>query len=385
MQTDKPDFSHLVAAWDITKACNFHCIHCISGAGKRWRTYQIPTEQAKLIAWRIGELGITEISWSGGEPLLRMDLEEIMLHGLRYGIESYGAVSNGYLITRDRIQKLVDAGLTGIQISIDGIDKNQNAILRKGPKDCFSRAVRAIELCLEQGLSVVLGTMLYPEIVPTLDLMYELASRLGVDMLRFSAFVPNGRGDQDRIRKLLMLSPEQMKMFLCFLRRRYFQKPGFIGLDYAFALNPFMGCFHSTEGRNHFFIDYKGDVFPSTGMERDVFRIGNVVDEDLADILIRPQLTPPLPLRDDIVGICRRCDKFDECRGGPRGVSYMFSGRFDSSPTICLYHEYQERADFLGDPLWPRMLSSLTVEELRDLQALIRGLASEKHHQAPRH
>jgi radical SAM protein with 4Fe4S-binding SPASM domain len=169
----------------------------------------------------------------------------------------------------------------------------------------------------------------------------------------------------------MTLSYDEMTTFLQFLRRRYFERPGFIGLDYAFALDPFVGSFHSREGRDHFFIDYRGDVFPSTGMERDAFKVGNALDEDLADVLRRPTLVPESPVRDDLRGICSTCDKFDDCLGGPRGIAFMFSGNFHSSPELCLYHEYRERQHILGSAIWPRMLSGVDLPQLRALRRTI--------------
>jgi radical SAM protein with 4Fe4S-binding SPASM domain len=373
--TDKSvDLSHFIATWDITRACNFHCIHCISGASKRWSIYELSTADARRVIRQIGELKIGKVSWSGGEPLIRDDLEEIMRHGLKHGIKSYDIVSNGYFITRDRAKRLVDAGLEGIQISIDGIDPQQNSLLRKGPPDCFSRALNAIEVCIGEGLSVVLGTMLYPEMISRLDAMYDLAVSLGVDMLRFSGFVPNGRGGQAEIRERMRLSFEQMTVFLRFLRGKYYQDPGFVGLDYSFSLDPFIGTFASSEGRDHFFIDYKGDVFPSTGSERGVFKVGNALEESLAEILSRPSLVHSLPSRSELIGKCQECCKFDECGGGPRGLSYMFSGDHLQSPELCLFHEYNLRSHRLGDPSWPRMLSGLTQNELREIDVLITRL-----------
>ena len=337
------------------------------------------------VARRIGELGIEKISWSGGEPLEREDLEEIMLEGRRYGIRGYDLVTNGYLLTKDRLERIIAAGLTGIQISIDGVDQQQNLIIRKGPKDSFSRAVNAIKMCVDKAMPIALGTMLYPEMVPTLDEMYDLAARLDVNMLRFSGFVPNGRGDQKKIRQRMKLSPAEITEFLRFLRRRYWERPGFIGLDYSFALNPFLGSFYSPEGLSHFFIDYQGDVFPSTGSEREIFKVGNVIEEDLHDILGRSHLVPARPSRNEIVGICKNCDKFDECGGGPREVSYMFSGELNTSPELCLYHEYQERAGFLGESLWLRTLSSFTIDELTEVRDFIGEILSSGRRQGASH
>ncbi len=274
-------------------------------------------------------------------------------------------VTNGYLVNEELIHRLVDSGLTNVQISVDGEDEKQNKILRRGPADCFSKAIEAIGICLNAGLNVSLGAMLYPQMIYSLDNIYNMALRLNVDRLRFSAFVPNGRGDNERVRKLFNFSLEEITEFLLFLRDRYFEKPGLIALDTAFSLNPYRGSFYHSEGTDYFFIDYKGDVFPSTSMERAVYKVGNVVQEPLNEVLKRPALVPKSPPQTEMIGICKDCDKFEKCGGGPRGICYMFSGKFNSSPNFCLYREFKKREELLGDIVVSKFFSSLSSEELR--------------------
>lgn len=247
------DFKRFTAAWDITKACNFGCVHCISGSGRKWPVYTIPTNKAKYIIQEIGNLGITRLAWSGGEPLLRDDLSDIMSYGLKFGIKSFSLVTNGYLINKELMQRLVDSGLTSVQISIDGEDEKQNKILRKGPADCFLKAIKAIDICLNAGLNVTFGTMLYPQMIYSLDNIYDMALKLNVDKLRFLGFVPNGRGDNERVRRLFNFSFQETTEFLLFLRDRYFEKPDFISLGTELSLNPYIGSFYNHEGVYFFF------------------------------------------------------------------------------------------------------------------------------------
>lgn len=372
------EFSRFTAAWDITKACNFACVHCISGAGKKWPVYTIPTKDARRIIRQIGELGITSVAWSGGEPLLRADLFNIMRYGRRFGVQSYSMVTNGYLIDGQLAARMADAGISHVQISIDGADEKANRYLRKGPIDCFTRAVRAIEECQKAGMRVSLGTMLYPRMIDSLDRMYEIAVGLGVDRLRFSAFAPNGRGDNGKIRRLFEFSYQEMTELLLFLRDRFFERPGFVMLDTAFSMNPWIGRFSHSEGDDYFFIDYKGDLFPSTSMERPEYKLGNLLKDPLREILRRPDLSPLLPVREDISGKCAECDRFDDCRGGSRGIAFMFSGSFTTSPELCLYYEYRQRGWKMEDVVLHRMFSVLGDDELSSVLVMIDRIEKER-------
>ncbi len=365
------DFNRFTVAWDITKACNFACVHCLSGAGKKWPVYTIRTNEAKYIIREIGNLGIARVAWSGGEPLLRDDLPDIMTDGLKSGIKSFTMVTNGYLINKELVERLVNSGLTNVQISIDGEDEKHNKILRKGPADCFLKAIKAIDICLNAGLNVSLGVMLYPQVIHSLDNIYDMAIKLNVDRLRFSAFVPNGRGNTESVRRLFNFSFQEITELILFFRDRYFEKQGFIALDTAFSFNPYIGNFHHHEGIDYFFIDYKGDVFPSTSMERQAYKVGNILQEPLIEILKKPTLVPKPPRQTKIIGKCKSCDKFEECRGGPRGISYMFSGKFNYSPNFCLYHEFKKREKLLGDIVASKFFSSLSDKELHTVLEII--------------
>ena len=306
-----------------------------------------------------------------------------MAHGRRYGVESYSLVTNGYLIDATMASRMRDAGMGHVQISIDGADARENRLLRKGPKDCFGRAVAAIGHCLQAGMRVSLGTMLFPRTVGSLDRIYELALLLGVDRLRLSAFAPNGRGEDERVRRLFEFTFEEMTSFLLFLRDRFFERPGFVMLDTAFSMNPWVGRFSHPEGKEYFFIDYRGELFPSTSMERPAYRVGSLLREPLRELLGRSALVPALPEREEITGKCRECDLFDACRGGSRGIAYLFSGSFHTSPELCLYYEYRLRGWKLEDLVLSRMFSALSDGELETIVETIDRIDQDGSRKAP--
>jgi MoaA/NifB/PqqE/SkfB family radical SAM enzyme len=111
--TDHPILAHLIPI----RRCNLSCAYCneYDDVSK-----PVPTETMLQRVDRLGELGTTAVTVSGGEPLLHPDLDEIIAHIRRNGIIA-GLITNGYLLTAARIHRLNRAGLDHLQISIDNV------------------------------------------------------------------------------------------------------------------------------------------------------------------------------------------------------------------------------------------------------------------------
>jgi MoaA/NifB/PqqE/SkfB family radical SAM enzyme len=111
--TDHPVLAHLIPI----RRCNLACAYCNEFDD---RSKPVPIETLYQRVDRLAALGTTVITLSGGEPLLHPDLDLLIAHMRRHGIIA-GMITNGYLLTADRIQGLNRAGLEHLQISIDNV------------------------------------------------------------------------------------------------------------------------------------------------------------------------------------------------------------------------------------------------------------------------
>jgi len=114
MSTDHPVLAHIIPI----RRCNLACAYC-----NEYDDYSkpVPLETMRRRLDRLAELGTTIITLSGGEPLLHPEVDEIIAHIRRRGIMA-GMITNGYLLTADRIRRLDQAGLEHMQISIDNVN-----------------------------------------------------------------------------------------------------------------------------------------------------------------------------------------------------------------------------------------------------------------------
>jgi MoaA/NifB/PqqE/SkfB family radical SAM enzyme len=117
IDTDHPVLAHLIPI----RRCNLACTYC-----NEFDDYSKPVPIGQLLdrVDRLGDLGTTVITISGGEPLLHPELDEVIRHMRRRGMIA-GMITNGYLLTADRIGKLNEAGLDHLQISIDNVNPDE--------------------------------------------------------------------------------------------------------------------------------------------------------------------------------------------------------------------------------------------------------------------
>jgi len=112
--TDHPLLAHIIPI----RRCNLACEYC-----NEYDDFSkpVPTDVMFQRVDKLGALGTSVVTISGGEPLLHPELDQIIARIRRNGIVA-GMITNGYLLMPDRIQKLNDAGLEWLQISIDNVN-----------------------------------------------------------------------------------------------------------------------------------------------------------------------------------------------------------------------------------------------------------------------
>jgi len=138
-----PIVNPLIANVSITQNCNSRCSYCDIW---KWQNFIAdPTiEELKRIFSSLANLGVKVVSLSGGEPLLRKDIEEVISIVKSYNVRAQ-IVTNGILLSKEKIIKLVKSGLDCVTLSLDTADQEIYQKLRGVP---FKIAERALELMI---------------------------------------------------------------------------------------------------------------------------------------------------------------------------------------------------------------------------------------------
>jgi len=321
---------------EVTKRCNLRCPHCFTGSTAKTHAGRDTAELSHLVE-QIAEVGGKHIAFSGGEPLLRKDLEKVMDHGRNHGIEGYSLVTNGFLAHPKRVRSLRKAGLGGVQVSVDGVDARDHCEVRRCSPVAFYRALRAIRLFRESGMVVDVATIIVPLNIERAPEMVLFCEALGVRSLRYCSFVPTGRAVDDAIRRRFTSTPEQLDSFLEFLRMIKKDKKVSLGILIDHGIGPWQedGTFQCDSGRAVCYISSEGDLYPCPGLIFDRFNVGNVYEKPISELLKSPAMSRIRKLHHgDLTEPCTSCDN-NRCSGGCRGAAYATSGSELAAPTYC--------------------------------------------------
>ena len=132
----------------VTDLCNLRCRYCMpDGVPKLAHEDILTYEEFLRLAALFAQCGIDTVRITGGEPLVRDDLEQVGLALYRRGYP-WGMVTNGLYLTAERLQSLLAAGLHAITVSIDGFADDHNWL--RGHPDSYDRAMNAIRLLAQE-------------------------------------------------------------------------------------------------------------------------------------------------------------------------------------------------------------------------------------------
>ena len=177
----------MIVSWN---ACNMYCDHCYREAGCKAEE-ELSTSEAKTMLEQIARAGFKIMIFSGGEPLLRPDILELVAYATKLGLRPVFG-TNGTLITLDMAHKLKAAGAMGMGISLDSMDAKKHNEFRKFP-NAWEGAVQGMKNCREAGLPFQIHTTVMDWNSHELEAMTDFAVELGAVAHHFFFLVPTGR------------------------------------------------------------------------------------------------------------------------------------------------------------------------------------------------
>ncbi len=245
---------------NITNRCNFRCTHCAFDSG----VIQMPEltlGELEKILKETRELGGERFDITGGEPLLREDIEEIIEIGksLRYKIE---LVTNGYLLTKEKLIRFKELGLDGVAVSLDGSNIEVYNRIRRRDKETFERVLENIREAKRAGFYTKVNTTLFSSNLEDITNITELALSLGVDEQGIYYFTPIGRG---ALGKEIAVEPLKWLDFIGVRLKKYRGKGMRISLEFPLMEQEYwdtqLGCIANNE-KSHLQILPDGKVYP---------------------------------------------------------------------------------------------------------------------------
>jgi len=357
-------------AWEITRACALRCVHCRAEAQPKRDPRELSTEEGLRLIDQIAEIGGPILVLTGGDPLMRRDIFDFIGHAAKdRGLRVALSPSATALVTRDRLRKAREAGVTRTHISLDGATQESHDSFRQTPGS-FRRTLEIMDNLRDLGMSLQIGTTVSRYNLHELDAIAEIAARYGAVMLNFFFLVPTGRGIAED-----MISPQEHERVFNWMydlaktapfdvrstaaqhyRRVVIQRrrqemaeaaargekaavgPGgsihLTGAGYSFAGGLGQSTMKGVNDGNGFaFISHVGEVCPSGFLELPA---GSVRSKSFIDIYRDSPLFQELRDYTKLKGRCGACDFRDVC-GGSRARAFAITGDYMETDPYCVY------------------------------------------------
>lgn len=331
--------------WETTIKCNLACAHCRRLESDEAAVRDLTTVQAKDLIGQLAELGKAQpvmpmLVFSGGEPLCRKDLFELVSHAKSLGVVP-ALATNGTLIDAKTAERIHDSGIARVAVSLDGATAEVHNKLRQ-LDGSFEKAIEGIGHLRDRKAPFQINVTLTKHNAEQLEDIYELARSLGAVAVHIFMLVPVGCGQ--KLAETDMLSPQQyeQKLFeICKLDgRSELQIKVTCGPHYERVIRQKQlpianrkssrGCL---AGLGVLFVGHQGDVYPCGYLP---VKCGNILKDKLSNIWYKNEDLARMRDSDKLEGKCGICGYRYVC-GGCRGRAYAATGNYMAEEPFCAY------------------------------------------------
>jgi len=359
------DFSRapFLVIWETTQACGLACRHCRASARPFRDVGELSTIEGFRVLDEIAAMGTPLVVLSGGDPLNRPDLMELIRHGKSLGLRVATIPAATEALTREVVEELKSAGLDQMALSLD----YPRAALHddfRGVQGAFDKTLAAAGWAREAGLPLQINTTVAAETAPYLEEMAGLVEELGVVFWEVFFLVPTGRGavlsglapsEHERVFDLLYRTQKKGRFIVKVTeaphyRRHVAQRERQAAGASARPSGPVAmpRILTTSEGPGHtvglaprgvnagngfLFVSHRGAIYPSGFLPLSV---GNVRTLPLAEAYRESDLFRALRDPDRLQDRCGRCEFRSIC-GGSRARAFAMTGSLFAADPWCTY------------------------------------------------
>ncbi len=337
-----------IIAWEITRSCNLSCVHCRAAAEFGAYEGELTLDQIKATIDDIVTISNPIIILTGGEPLMRPDIWEIVDYA-----QAKGAMpvigTNATLLTDEIAQKMADHKIPRISVSVDFPTADEHDVFR-GQAGCFDATIAGIETAKAHGVGVQINMTVTTLNSDKVEAMHDLAESLGVDAFHIFMLVPTGRGE-DLLDK--ELPPEEYERVLAWAYERQKTSPLHFKPTDAPHYYRIIRQLAKAEGKKvtreeygldamtrgclggitFCFISHVGDIQPCGYFD---MQLGNVKNQPFSQIWTESKVFNELRDYSLLKGKCGRCEYKAVC-GGCRARALSVTGDYLAAEPYCVY------------------------------------------------
>lgn len=335
----------LLLIWEVTRACALACRHCRASAEDRRDPAELSLDEGRRLLDDVKAMGTPLVIFTGGDPLQRDDLEELIRHGKSIGLRVGAIPAATSRLTRDRVFSLKAAGLEQMALSIDASTAARHDDFRK-VEGTFAKCMEGAAWAHEAGLPLQVNTVFGAWNVDDFDNMVRLVTGLGIVFWEVFFLVPTGRGAE-----LQGCTPEQAEHLFAKLYDLSVTAPFIVKITeaqhfrcYAAKRSREDGNGHRPRlmlsgqpvnaGRGFCFVDHRGLVYPSGFLP---IVCGNVREQPIHQIYRESPVFRDLRDNSKLQGVCHHCGDRDVCSGGSRARAYALTGDYLAPDPLCAF------------------------------------------------
>lgn len=355
-QINTTDFNErpFIAIWEVTQACDLACVHCRASAQPDRNPLELSTEEGKQLIDEIAALQVPVFVLTGGDPIKRPDLFELIGHARSVGVRVSLTPSATPLLTKEIIVRLKEAGLARLALSMDGASPETHDAFR-GMSGSFARTLDAVRWANETGLPVQINTTFSRRNINEIDNIVALMEKLKITLWSVFFLVPTGRGKLNdllsadefesvfaKVYSLSKTASFDIKTTEAQHYRRYLLQQRVAerksGINVASQQDRAADSIGRAprglnDGKGFIFISHKGEVFPSGFLPLSA---GSIREQKLAEIYRDSPLFRDLRDTSKLEGKCGACE-FKEICGGSRARAYALTGNPNAEEPCCSY------------------------------------------------
>jgi len=348
------DFSRspLMFYYEVTLACDLVCKHCRASAQELAHPDELSTDQAKALIEQAASFPRRPMMvFTGGDPLKRKDLFELIRHAVRQGLQVALTPSATLLATREAFHSAHNAGVRRLGISLDGADAQTHDAFR-GWEGSFARTLEMLQNARELNLAVQINTTITRRNVGQVDAIAELLADQGIAMWSVFFLVPVGRGleeqrisaqEYEQVFEILwhhaQHKPYAVKTTEAPHYRRYVLQQGGDplagprGIDDGAVRRGHRAPLGVGDGKGVMFVSHTGEIYPAGFLP---LRCGQVTKDSVVDVYQNHPTFQALRDPDRFKGRCGVCEYRHVC-GGSRARAYAVTGDFLAAEPDCVY------------------------------------------------
>ncbi|MDR3053155.1 MAG: putative heme d1 biosynthesis radical SAM protein NirJ2 [Coriobacteriales bacterium] len=321
-----------------TNRCNLKCQHCYQDAEGTDASIEneLSTAEAKQLIEQIAQTGFKIMIFSGGEPLLRPDIFELVAHASAQGLRPVFG-TNGMLLTPTVVQKLKDAGAAAMGISLDSLDPHKHNEFRGDPQ-AFQLTLQGMENCRAAGLPFQIHTTIMDWNTNELLDITDFAVEKGANAHYPFFLIPVGRGkfieetaikvleNEELLHSIMQKSTEVSISCKPTCAPQFVRVARQMGIDTRFT----RGCL---AGLSYCIISPEGIVRPCAYMMEPA---GDLRTQSFGEIWEKSAVFTALRTQ-AYSGACGSCDYKDGCGGCRARAAYYHDGDFMAADEYCAY------------------------------------------------